>query len=84
MTAFRNKVSIFAIAIVACSCVGIGFPAATPDLHHDEVSLIPGECLLNNSITCIYSNGANHHTNICLCLPWTWMLNMKCWKAKRH
>ena len=43
------------------SCSGL-MPAGTVDWGSYEVSLIPGECLMNNDLSCIYSNGAEHHT----------------------
>jgi hypothetical protein len=36
-------------------------PSATPDLDYDEVSFIPGECLINNSLTCTYCNSWDSH-----------------------
>ena len=50
----RFALSLFPILLFCASCI----PAATPDLDYDEVSLIPGECLIDNNLTCVYRNTA--------------------------
>lgn len=52
-------------SLIICSCFLHGFasscvPAADPDLTYNEISLIPGECLIDNNLQCIYSNSHRH------------------------
>lgn len=43
---------LVAIFFYSCSML----PAATPELEYREISLLPGECLMNNELTCLYCN----------------------------
>ena len=50
-------IGIILSSISSCSSL----PSATPDLVHNEVSFIPGECLIDNKMTCTYCNGFDSH-----------------------
>ncbi len=46
------SMSAFISLVLSCSPL----PSAMPDLTHPAVSLLPGECLVDNNLKCVYSN----------------------------
>lgn len=44
--------SVLVLLLLSCSPL----PSAIPDLTHPVVSLLPGECLVDNDLKCVYSN----------------------------